>query len=415
MPFDKLLMPLFAPLLAQSGSETTDFLRQIGNLLAVTCVAGVLWVILMAVVIQRAAERRRRERMGLEPLPGLHTVAAQRLKNLLSPQASAAVTPEGEMPTRDRAPHVTRSRPAPMPAPDLAMLLDDLPEPDLDDMLAGEAFTAPYAQAPALDPEPEPDSDPELDADYDADYDAEDSAVYDDEPQATTIPAANIDQAIPVDEADFSAPDDDVLAAASSAEGEPADSVELLRAWRDLSDGGLILEIGGRRFRSMGELRGTDLERRFVNVVRDLTALAKMPASPAAAQPAPPPLRKASPPTQDAPPPTKPTVSGTPDDMPSMSSGSMLRQMRRVAMGQAPDLPESQPVLSIPDQIELLLQNRLAGLDAFSGREIHVRPSMGGGVRIEVDGQFFDGIGAVEDDDVRALLSGVVRDWEKSQ
>ena len=401
MLFDKLLMPLFAPVLAQSGSETTDFLRQIGNLLAITCVAGVIWVVLMAVVIQRAAERRRRERLGLEPLLGLHVVAARRLKNLLAPEGSTATPPPP-----DRPAHVRRSDPAPMPAPDLAMLLDDLPEPDLDNMLAGEDFPAPYADEFTPEAVSDPEPGPEFDTENGLDYDAE--------PEASTIPAAEAEASIPVGAPDFSAPDADPIAPAASVAGEPADSVELLRVWRDLSDGGLILEIGGRRFRSVGDLRGTDLERRFVNVVRDLTALARTPAPPAA-RPAPPPARSASPPARAAQPPAKPAAPTATGEMPSMSPGSMLRQMTRAAMGQAPEVAESQPALSIPDQIEALLQDRLAGSDTFSGREIHVRPAVGGGVRIEVDGQFFDGIGAVEDEAVRALLSGVVRDWEKSQ
>jgi hypothetical protein len=71
-------------------------------------------------------------------------------------------------------------------------------------------------------------------------------------------------------------------------------------------------------------------------------------------------------------------------------------------------------MLSIPDQIEALLQKRLVDHPEFAEREIHVRPSPHGGVRIEVDGEFFDGVGEVADDQVRALIQDVVREWEKT-
>jgi hypothetical protein len=177
--------------------------------------------------------------------------------------------------------------------------------------------------------------------------------------------------------------------------------------WRDLTDGTLVVEIGRRRFRSLNELRGADLERRFRNVVRDLDALSTPPRrAPAAPSPA----REETPPAKARPKPPSEEVPPT-----SMGPGAMLRQMRRVAMGQTPEPVEQKPELSIADQIEDLLQARLAEMPSFSGREIHVRPSLTGGVRIEVDGRAYEGVGDVDDGDVRDLLADVVREWEESQ
>ena len=44
-----------------------------------------------------------------------------------------------------------------------------------------------------------------------------------------------------------------------------------------------------------------------------------------------------------------------------------------------------------------------------------MQPSLGGLVIIKVDGKFYEGVGEVADDDVRALLQDVVREWEESQ
>jgi len=335
------------------SSGTMDFLSQISSLLIVTCAAGIIWVVLMAFVMSRARERKRRAQQGLPPLPGAHTVAYQKMKTWLNPPPQSA--PPFSPPTAAPA--------SPPPAPDLSLLMGDLPpaQPPL-----GEMF-----------PEPVPDE---------ASY-----ASATPSRQEHAIPMID---SVPIEES-MSVPSVD----------EPQDAVELLRVWRDLADGGLIMEIGGRRFRSVRELRSADLERRFQSVVRDLVALAQV-------QPT---REESKPPATTAP--GRATIQPAPETEapPSLSPGSMFRQMTRAAMGQAPTPREEKPLLSIADQIEDLLQARLVDLPEFRQRVIHVRPSMQGGVRIEVDGEFYDGVGDVQDPAVRDLLMDVVREWESKQ
>ncbi|GAB4414583.1 MAG: hypothetical protein Kow00106_09730 [Anaerolineae bacterium] len=317
------------PLLALSDSSGTgDFLRQVSGLIAITCVAGILWLGLMALVLQRAAERRRRAAQGLEPLPSLPVAIYRRLVG--SSGAPAAKVSAAPSPPR-----------AAVPLPDLAMLTGDL----------------------GAQPVPPP------------------------PPAQPAVPSRPTDSEQPV--------------AAPQPASEPApppparDTVELLRVYRDLADGGLILVIGDQQFRSLDELRNADLERRFQLILRDLEALAQIEtsaASPVSAAP--------EAPAEDVP--TQPP--------------SFLRQMRRVAMGQTPEpLVPPTPQRSIAEEIEDLLQERLRGLPEFAGREIHVRPALSGGVTIEVDGALFEGVGEVTDEAVRALLTEVVRAWEKGQ
>lgn len=316
--------------LAQAeSSDVTDFFGQVSGLVGLTCVAGIIWVGLTAFVFQRAAERRRRAAQGLEPLPSLYASFWQTVRGRRA--ADQAVS--------------ARLEPAPLPrpaapAPDLALLTGDLP-----------AAPLPHAWA---DVAPEPENPPAA--------------------SAETVPGAVSEQA--------AEPTGDIP-------GDPADAVELLRVWRDLSSGELILEVDGRRFRSVGELRGADLERRFNRVVHDLSALARPSPGPAA------PL---------------------PDEHPAAShGGSGLRQIRRVALGQTPAEPPAAGPRSIADQIEDLLQERLARLPDFRGRVIHVRPSTQGGVQIVVDDRQYEGIGEVGDPGVRALLEDIVREWEETQ
>ena len=57
------------------SSGMTEFLEQISGLLGFTCAAGLIWLVLMALVVQRASERRRRAAQGEPPLPGFHVTA----------------------------------------------------------------------------------------------------------------------------------------------------------------------------------------------------------------------------------------------------------------------------------------------------------------------------------------------------
>lgn len=301
--------------LAQTeSSNIRDFLGQVSGLVAMTCIAGIVWVALTMFVMQRAAERRRRAALGLDPLPPFYAGLWRALRG-----ERAASTPA------TRLEPVTPVRRPAAPLPDLSLLIGEVPAPD-------------------LQPAPGDTSPSELEPDI-----------------AGDVPPA---------------------------EGEPADAVELLRVWRDLASGALIVEIDGRRFRSAGELHRAGLERRLNGVVQDLNALIGRPAAgpprPAEESPAPP-------------------------------AESSLRHIARVAMGQSSTPPAASAPRSIADQIEDLLQQRLAAAPAFHGREIHVKPSLHGGVQIVVDDRQYEGVGDIDDPEVRALIEDVVREWEADQ
>lgn len=350
--------------LAQTdSSDMSDFFGQISGLLILTCGAGIVWMGLMALVFQRAAERRRRAAQGLPPLPGIHVSAYRWLTGQRGSPSPAPAMASPVPASESRARPARQS--ASMPAPDLALLTGNLPQPDVSDLV--------------VDEEPKPTAD------------GNEPAKIEEAPAIVEQPP---DEALPVSPAiSLAAPEP------AADKPAPADAVELLRVWRDLSDGSLIVEIGGRRFQSLAELRSADLERRFLNAVRDLDGLAERRPSPTA------PAQGGKAP---APKPGDPSA-------PSMTPGGMLRQMTRAAMGQAPEPVPEKPEVSIADQIEDLLQERLAGDPAFSQRVIHVKPALDGGVRIEVDGQYYRGVDEVEDEDVRALLMAVVREWEQQQ
>jgi hypothetical protein len=429
---------LISPLLAVSDSSgVADFIQQISGLLILTCAAGVLWVILMAIVLQRGAERRRRVLLGMEPLAPLHVAVYRGVKKWLDPQPAPRSFAEPAAPAAAPKPRRRET----LAAPDLAMLTGDLPQPDLAAMLgdaplaeAPPARVSPRADRPAVVP---PREEPVIEAVVDEPpMEIETSGdaaallrVWRDLSDGTLILGIGgrqfrslVDVRRANQERRFlnvlrdlnalpEATPPDAPAAPphpADAQSAPPDAVELLRVWRDLADGTLIVEIGGQPFRALDALRRAGLDRRFLNVLRDLNALppsaGAAPESPAATTPA------------DPKPADKPILPG-PDsaEAVSLSPGAMFRQMRRVAMGQTPAPVERKPEQTIAEQIEEILQARLADLPDYQSRSIHVRPALSGGVRIEVDGHYYDGVGDVEDAAVRDLLIEVVRAWEQSQ
>ncbi len=322
------------------SSGLPEFLKQVSGLLAFTCAAGLVWVVLMGMIMQRGAERRRRAARGEPPLPGMGATLSAWFQRVTAGQPSAQ--PDARPATL----------PPDVPLPDLSMLTGDLTEPE-----------------PLVTENPPPHAgEPESSAPVEVE-----DAVEEAEPAAAPDP-------IPM-------PDVEEVTL-------PSDAVEVLRVWRDITSGELVVEIAGQRARSLAELRSIELEQRFHGVLRDLETLA-------------------SPPLSGAP---RPLVQPAVEDEPlPPRSPSLLRQMSRVAIGRTPPAAEDPvPERGIAEQIEDLLQARLDALPDYRERSIHVKPALAG-VRIEVDGRAFEGIGEVDDPAIHALLLDVVREWENQQ
>jgi hypothetical protein len=68
-------------------------------------------------------------------------------------------------------------------------------------------------------------------------------------------------------------------------------------------------------------------------------------------------------------------------------------------------------MISVADEIEELLQYRLALNPDLARRSIHVRPSFGGGVRIVVDDTSYESVEEVPEPDVREFIQATIREW----
>jgi hypothetical protein len=230
--------------------------------------------------------------------------------------------------------------------------------------------------------------------------------------------------------------------------GGEAEAVEVMTILRDVADGGLIIQIGDKSYRNPPALADAEFKRRFNMTVRDLydsvsrqsLSAAPAPAAPASDMPhalaeaadpiaetkleAPSgdPVQTAADLADDRPSATMPPPSvgpaniaaagPVPGDLPKFKLPDTIEPPRR---GLRRPPAEPVPEINIAEAIEEFLQYKLRSAPQFAGRSLHVRPAIGGGVKIEVDGLFYDSVGEVADAEVRAYLQAVIDEWQSRQ
>jgi len=171
------------------------------------------------------------------------------------------------------------------------------------------------------------------------------------------------------------------------------DAVEVMRVWRDLSDGSLIIEMGNQRYRSMAEIQSPELVRRFTAVIRELATMVGNIRTSADLPPAPSPAMGIMKPQAESPEPK------------SKGLFQMGRSNKQQTAGAA------QQPSGIANAVEEFLQFKLSTTPQFSMRSIHINPGRDQSVIIEVDGRTYDAIGDVEDPEVREFLSSMMQEW----
>ena len=206
--------------------------------------------------------------------------------------------------------------------------------------------------------------------------------------------------------------------------------VEVFRVMRDLADGSLLVEVDGVRYRKLAEINDPQVGRRFMSNARALAQFALIlkgsppPAAPLLdavppqlaelfreEQPAPPQL----PPDGTPLPPlrpraTAPTGPTTPPEPVRMRPLDALKQQDK-SSEEGEDQIEA-GLINLADEIEEMLQFRLSLNTHLAQRSIHIRPGLGGGIRVEVDGTFYDEVGDVSDGEVREFIQATIREWE---
>ncbi|PJF41951.1 MAG: hypothetical protein CUN55_10815 [Phototrophicales bacterium] len=349
-----------------SNDSFTDFISQSGiiNLILAVIFLGFVWVTFFVLAVQRSNERRRRKRAGEPPLPNIFVQFYNIFKNFSQQgvPSSSSATSQDEM-----------------LMPSLDDLTEKLPEPDLASMF----MTPPKEEA----------------ATYSMPAELPISELS--EPVSSDIPKdTTSSSAAPIEDIPVAEPPQRAGATYVAGSNEiPEDAVEIMRVWRDVTEGVLIIQMGQRIFQTIPELGDRTFARRFIAVVEELGRTAQAGAL-SIGLPAPNFQKRTAVFSQQ---------------------GDWANQSKPVApplVTASEAITPVQPtpkVGSIADQIEELLQFRLMQSPIYQQRSIHVRSNPDGSLRIEVDGRSYAEVEDVIDPDIRDFIRNVIREWEARQ
>lgn len=193
-----------------------------------------------------------------------------------------------------------------------------------------------------------------------------------------------------------------------ASSGAP-DLPEMARLLRD-TDGSLIVEVGGRRYRDRLEIRDSTVGRQLLATLDDFHQFLRgasprpAPAPPAAAD------RPKAPPFTD----DRNTITLTareaaqkPLVQPSMNPLAQYRYLKEM---------EKQPEIKIKsmlDEIDDLLQAQIAGTP-LAARGLRVSGSPTGAAHFSIDGQTYEAIDQVPDSTARFAIQAAIKEWEKT-
>jgi hypothetical protein len=199
------------------------------------------------------------------------------------------------------------------------------------------------------------------------------------------------------------------------------DAIEIFRVLRVGSLGELAVEVDGRRYRRITQIRDGTIGRRVLLAIQELDDFV----GPHGQKPLPE-MHRLSP-TSAAP--LESTPMSDPDlaflgtlDEPTPDEASTEQRVDlvgywRKGLGSAlrrGSVEEPASPKSFIDEIEELLQIRLVSQPDLLGRGIHFRSTAAGELRIEVDGRLYDRIDAIPEPAIVVLLKETIQAWEKS-
>lgn len=205
------------------------------------------------------------------------------------------------------------------------------------------------------------------------------------------------------------------------AGGDSVDVVEVLTVLRDVADGGLLIQIGDKTYRNPPALADAEFKRRFNTAISELAkSLSNAPVNVSpkettAVTPSPEQIEGLQMPSSDvlATGTYAPTPGMMPGDLPKFKVTEAPRPNR--PLGRVPKPTETIPEIDVGGSVEAYLQHKLSITPQFSGHRIHIRPNPLGGIRIEVDGQFYDAVSDVSDPAVQAFLRNTIEEWQNRQ
>jgi len=214
--------------------------------------------------------------------------------------------------------------------------------------------------------------------------------------------------------------------------------VEVLCLLRDRVTGALIVEVEEEKYRKLSEIKDGRVGRRVLQAAADLvrftevlqargqtTAQQPLPPAPStlALKIAPSLEKEPSVPRTPAPPsvekeflqslsrPRRPEEKESPK--PSLSPIEFFR--RGFAARRAARLQSATPApRSFVKEIEEILQRFIRTYPSFIGKKVHVSTGPDGGIRIQVENEFYDTPDDIPDPEIRGIIKAAIQEWEKS-
>jgi hypothetical protein len=226
--------------------------------------------------------------------------------------------------------------------------------------------------------------------------------------------------------------------------------VEVVRLLRDRVTGALIVQVEGEKYRRLGEIKNGQVGRQVLRAAADLVRFTEViqsqghvrtasqsshPATEPSAVVLPPapstPTLQAAPALETEPPvprtPAPPAVEreflqslmqqGQPKEEEnkklSISPIEFFRRgfAARRSAGMQSLVPSTR---SFVEEIEDILQRFIRTYPSFVGKEVHVGTGPGGGIRIQVESEFYDAPDKIPDPEIRGLIKAAIQEWEKS-
>jgi hypothetical protein len=172
----------------------------------------------------------------------------------------------------------------------------------------------------------------------------------------------------------------------------------VLNIVRDTRDGRLVVVINGVGYRSLAE--HDELKKQFVNIMRDLNQVVTKPDD--------------NPPTDALEPQSQPSTYAdssneyVPGKLPSFKLEDNMTPTNKGSY-EVTSVPE----LNIAEAIEAYLQHKIRTTPEYRSRVIHIQPTSSGGVRIQVDNEYYESVSDIADGEVRGFIQQAIEEWQK--
>jgi hypothetical protein len=208
-------------------------------------------------------------------------------------------------------------------------------------------------------------------------------------------------------------PETTALVGQTEATPEPGTTL-LMQVWQD-SEGYLVVEADGQRYRRLFDIRDGEVGRRVLETINRLATFSRGRESR---------VVSAAPPQKPAARPVAPSLPEAAVDEEAQMFFEELRQKEeaprkipRIATDPVPfrrSGPAQQPgiTLNLAEEIDRMLQIRIAAAPEFSGRRVHVVTAPDGALRFQADGISYTALDEIPDPQVQALIRAAIADWE---